>query len=64
MVILWTLKMVPMTFGEMKEEIRWGHPRLLRGHVGDVTDLCWSNDSNYLASCSIDGTAILWQIGG
>lgn len=27
-------------------------------------DLCWSNDSNYLVSGSLDGTAILWNIGG
>jgi len=25
-------------------------------------DLCWSNDSNYLLSGSLDGSAILWQI--
>jgi chromatin assembly factor 1 subunit B len=37
---------------------------MLRGHVGDVNDLCWSNDSNYLVSSSLDGTVILWQIGG
>ena len=25
-------------------------------------DLCWSNDSSYLVSGSLDGSAILWQI--
>jgi len=34
----------------------------MRGHVGDVMDLCWTKDSNYLASCSVDGTAILWSV--
>ena len=42
--------------------IQWGHPRQLRGHVGDVMDLCWSNDSQFLVSGSLDGTAIVWQI--
>lgn len=26
-------------------------------------DLCWSRDSSYLVSGSLDGTAILWSIG-
>eukprot|EP00347_Sterkiella_histriomuscorum_P016639 403352417 len=70
MVIIWTLKSAPLEFGKMEEAIQWGHPRQLRGHVGDVMDLCWSkqnglNDQScYLVSCSIDGTAILWNIGG
>jgi len=34
----------------------------MRGHVGDVMDLSWSNDSSFLVSGSLDGTAILWQI--
>ena len=34
----------------------------MRGHVGDVMDLCWSSDSNHLVSGSLDGSAILWQI--
>lgn len=64
MVIIWSLKSVPAEFGKLEEVIQWGHPRQLRGHVGDVMDLCWSNDSNYLVSGSLDGTAILWNIGG
>ena len=60
MVILWQLKSVPVEFGKLDEVIRWGHPRQLRGHVGDVMDLCWSSDSSYLVSGSLDGTAILW----
>jgi WD40 repeat protein len=27
-------------------------------------DLQWSNDSGYLISGSLDGSAILWQISG
>ena len=65
MVSIWSLKMVPAEFGRSDcEVVQWGHPRQLRGHVGDVMDLCWSRDSNYLASCSVDGTAILWIVSG
>lgn len=64
MVIVWQLKSVPVEFGKVEETIQWGHPRQLRGHVGDVMDLCWSADSAYLVSGSLDGTAIVWQIGG
>ena len=39
MVIIWQLKMTPVEFGKMEETIQWGHPRQLRGHIGDVTDL-------------------------
>jgi WD40 repeat protein len=27
-------------------------------------DLCWTKDSNFLASCSVDSTAILWSTSG
>ena len=62
MVIIWQLKSVPVEFGKMEEMIQWGQPRQLRGHVGDVMDLCWANDSSFLVSGSLDGTAIVWQI--
>lgn len=62
MVIVWQLKSVPVEFGKVDEMIQWGHPRQLRGHVGDVMDLSWSNDSQFLVSGSLDGTAIVWQI--
>jgi WD40 repeat protein len=53
---------VPVEFGKLEEKIQWGQPRQLRGHVGDVMDLCWSNDSNFLLSGSLDSSAILWHI--
>ena len=62
MVIIWQLKSVPVEFGKMDEMIQWGHPRQLRGHVGDVMDLSWSADSQYLVSGSLDGTAIVWSV--
>ncbi|CAF0827430.1 unnamed protein product [Brachionus calyciflorus] len=33
----------------------------LRGHSGDVLDLAWSSTDNYLASCSVDNTIIIWN---
>ena len=62
MVIIWTLKMAPVEFGRIEETIQWGHPRQLRGHVGDIIDLAWTNNSQNLISCSLDGTSILWSI--
>ena len=62
MVIIWTLKMTPVEFGQREETVQWGHPRQLRGHVGDVVDLAWSNNSQHLVSCSLDGTSIIWSI--
>ena len=62
LVIIWQLKSMPVEFGRTEQSIQWGQPRQLRGHVGDVMDLCWSNDSNFLVSGSLDGSAILWSI--
>lgn len=33
----------------------------LRGHSGDVLDLSWSSKDQYLASCSVDNTVIIWN---
>jgi protein HIRA/HIR1 len=33
----------------------------LRGHSGDVLDLSWSAKDNFLASCSVDNTVIIWN---
>ena len=54
--------MTPIEFGQREETVQWGHPRQLRGHVGDVVDLCWANNSQILVSCSLDGTSIVWSI--
>ena len=54
--------MTPVEFGKMEETVQWGHPRQLRGHIGDVIDLAWSKNSQHLISCSLDGTSILWSI--
>jgi protein HIRA/HIR1 len=60
MVVVWSLKLLPAEFGKSEETVQWGHPRQLRGHVGNVVDISWARDSSCFASCSVDGTAILW----
>ena len=54
--------MKPIKFGELAEELTWAPNTILRGHSSDVYDLCWSNNSKYLASGSIDNNIILWNI--
>lgn len=39
----------------------WQQHRALRGHVGDICDLNWSQDGQFLLSGSVDTTAILWD---
>lgn len=36
----------------------------LRGHSYFISDLCFSNDGNYLASVSHDKTMVLWKLDG
>jgi WD40 repeat protein len=35
-----------------------------RGHTSDIQDICWSPDSNYLASASVDNSIKIWCIVG
>ena len=44
------------------EEEIWTVETSLRKHVGDVTDLSWSKDSNYLLSSLVDSSAVLWDV--
>lgn len=46
---------------ESDKEI-WLIHKILRGHVEDVYDLSWSQDSQFLLSGSVDNTAIVWDI--
>lgn len=40
----------------------WLIYKILRGHVEDVYDLSWSQDSQFLLSGSVDNTAIVWDV--
>ncbi|XP_014251552.1 chromatin assembly factor 1 subunit B [Cimex lectularius] len=46
---------------EMNDE-HWIQFKILRGHLNDVYDLCWSPDSIHLLSGSVDNTAIIWHV--
>ena len=40
----------------------WKCVSTLRGHSGDVLDLGWSSDDQYLASSSVDNTIRIWNM--
>ncbi|XP_058125233.1 chromatin assembly factor 1 subunit B [Anopheles ziemanni] len=40
----------------------WLTLKILRGHMEDVYDLSWSANSLFLASGSVDNTAIVWDV--
>ena len=40
----------------------WTIVKMMRGHLEDVYDLCWSPDSAHLVSGSVDNTAIIWDV--
>ncbi|XP_053687554.1 chromatin assembly factor 1 subunit B [Sabethes cyaneus] len=46
---------------EQDKEI-WITLKILRGHMEDVYDLCWSPNSMYLTSGSVDNTAMVWDV--
>ena len=69
MIILWTLKPksdAPDLFitkeNEVENQENWVSLKILRGHMEDVYDLCWSPDSTQILSGSVDNTAILWDV--
>ncbi len=40
----------------------WTVSKILRGHLEDVYDLCWSHDSSYIITGSVDNSAIIWDV--
>lgn len=51
--------------GNLKEETskeNWTVVKMMRGHLEDVYDLCWSPDSAHLISGSVDNTTIVWDV--
>ena len=45
-----------------KNKENWTIVKLLRGHLEDIYDLCWSPDSTSLISGSVDNSAIVWDV--
>jgi WD40 repeat protein len=63
-IFLWTLEPgVSTVFGKENLE-NWCVAKVLKGHTGDVTGVCWSPDGTWLASCSTDNLIIIWNVRG
>ena len=62
LIIIWQIKYqgASKSFGDNHPE-QWGCVHMLRGHNGDVLGVAWSHDQQYLASCSVDNTVIIWN---
>ena len=61
-IIVWTLGARYATtngFGGNSEQYR--AVSTLRSHSGDILDLSWSPNDNWLASCSVDNTVVIWN---
>jgi len=60
-VVLWSQRQRDIEFGKTEKKLAWACNRLLRGHSADVYDISWSSDSKFLVSCSMDGSAIIFN---
>nr|XP_054484472.1 chromatin assembly factor 1 subunit B [Agelaius phoeniceus] len=69
-ILLWKLndskELEPLVFQDDDEaqlnKENWAVIKTLRGHLEDVYDICWTSDGNYMASASVDNTAIMWDV--
>lgn len=64
-VIIW--KQVEKNPGDVFDDTienkeHWVAQKVLRGHIDDVCDICWSPDNIYLLSGSVDNSAIIWNV--
>ena len=60
-VLTWEKKKKPV-FGEDSYVLGWGAKKVLRGHSREVHDLAWSPNSKFLASGSLDGSVIVFNV--
>ncbi|KAI6648655.1 Protein HIRA-like protein isoform X1 [Oopsacas minuta] len=66
-VLIWQLRSVSMQTNKHSVGPRgpylesWSCLYIMRGHSGEVLDLSWSLSDEYLASCSVDNTIIIWN---
>lgn len=51
-----------MEESEKENKEHWTVWKMLRGHLEDVYDLCWSPCSQFLFTGAVDNTAILWDV--
>ncbi|XP_050726843.1 chromatin assembly factor 1 subunit B-like isoform X1 [Eriocheir sinensis] len=51
-----------MEESEKENKEHWTIWKMLRGHLEDVYDLCWSPCSQFLFTGAVDNTAILWDV--
>lgn len=60
-IIIWTIgvRYANGEFGVNTEQYR--AVTTLRAHSGDILDLSWSPADNWLASCSVDNSIIIWN---
>ena len=49
------------TGGAVVNVENWKCSHVLRGHSGDVLDVAWSPDDNYVATGSVDNSIIIWN---
>eukprot|EP00002_Diphylleia_rotans_P022420 TRINITY_DN438_c2_g2_i1.p1 TRINITY_DN438_c2_g2~~TRINITY_DN438_c2_g2_i1.p1 ORF type:complete len:556 (+),score=84.76 TRINITY_DN438_c2_g2_i1:23-1690(+) len=61
-ILLWKLNDMGPVSEEVEEKEIWNVVSCLRGHVGDIYDLCWSPLGDMLLSGSIDNNAIIWDV--
>ena len=64
-VILWKKEDSSDMFMEESEKENkehWTIWKMLRGHLEDVYDLCWSPCSQFLLTGAVDNTAIVWDV--
>lgn len=47
---------------EKENKEYWTVAKMLRGHLEDVYDICWSKCSQFLITGSVDNTAIIWDV--
>ncbi|XP_063812613.1 chromatin assembly factor 1 subunit B [Pseudophryne corroboree] len=68
-ILLWKLseskEPEPTLFTEGEEselnKENWTVFKTLRGHLEDVYDISWTQDSNFMVSASVDNSAIIWD---
>ncbi|XP_076055042.1 chromatin assembly factor 1, p105 subunit [Oratosquilla oratoria] len=47
---------------EKENKEHWTVHKMLRGHLEDIYDVCWSKCSQYLITGSVDNSAIMWDV--